>query len=135
MITRDDIYDQNRGEREYYLTCWVGSKIKLPLTKDGFEALLERVTEYRDLPLDDASRAVIAGYVHHIANEQDFTTIKILGKILHKSVSNSTTWRIDQEIKEKRIKLAKEASDKAKAEQDNVVNMPPRPIPGDDVKN
>lgn len=133
-MTREDIFDQDRGERDFYLKAPVDVQIRLPLTKDGFEALLERVASERSLPVDDAARMVLAGYVHHIPNEQDTTSIETLGKIFHKSVSNSTTWRIDQEIKLKRQQEAKDAADKAKLEQTNVLNMPPRPVPGENAQ-
>lgn len=133
-MTREDIFDQDRGERAYYEKMPPTEAILLPLTKDGFEALLERVAMSRNLPVDDAARAVFAGYVHHIPNEQDTTTIETLGKMFHKSISNSTTWRIDQEIKLKRQLEAKAAADKAKEEQSNVLNMPPRPTPGENAQ-
>lgn len=134
MITRDDIFDQDRKERQKYFAAGPDDQVTLPLTKDGFEALLEATAALRDLPVDDASRQVLAGYVHHIPNEQDTTTLSTLGKMLHKSVSNSTTWRIDQDVKLKRIELAKKEAEEAKKIQDNVVNMPPRTSPSDSAQ-
>lgn len=108
----EDIFDQDRVEERQYEYATSDEEILLPLTRHGFEALLSVVTRKHNLPLDDASRLVIAGYIHHVPNEVNTTTIATLGKVLHKAVSNSTTWRIDQEIKEKRRKAL--AEEKAK---------------------
>lgn len=115
-MTRDDIFDQDRGERNYYMTAALDEEVLLPLTRDGFEALLEVVAALSDLPIDDAARSVLAGYVHHIANEQSTSTFKMLNKVLHKSISNATTWRIDQEIKLKRRQEQLEAQAKLATE-------------------
>ncbi len=101
-MTRDDIFDQDRGEKQYYESASLHDEIALPLTSSGFEALLAVVCGFGNLPLDDAARAVLAGYIHHIPNEKNTTTLDTLGKMLHKSIANSTSWRIDQEIKIKR---------------------------------
>lgn len=120
--TREEVFDQDRGERAYYsefLMCKPAQRsesIFLPLTKDGFEALMELVCEAFNLPLDDGMRSVLAGYVHHLSNETNTSTIDQLGKVLWKSVSNVTTWRIDQDIKIARNKAIKEKHDKEQAD-------------------
>jgi hypothetical protein len=133
VLTRDNIIDQDRDERETYKKAAYLDEVPLPLTRDGFEAILEIVCRDKGYPLDDAMRQVLAGYVHHIPNEQDTVTLEKLRKIMHKSIANATTWQIDQEIKQKRIEEAKQAAEKAKAEKDNVVNMTPRPTPGPEL--
>lgn len=112
-ITREDIFEADFGEEKLYEEAPLDHEITLPLTKLGFEALLKRVSAEYKLPQDDASRSVLAGYIHHIPNETHTTTVKKLGVVLHKAVANSTSWRIDQEIKEKR---RKELEEKASTE-------------------
>lgn len=110
-MTRDDIFDQNREERPYYEEASLREEVELPLTKDGFEAFLERAAGMYDLPVDDLMRQVLAGYIHHIPNEENTITLTKIGKVLYKSVANSTSWRIDQESK---LKAKEEAQKKAK---------------------
>lgn len=107
-----EIIDTERGERSYYLVANWDEEILLPLTRDGFEAMLERTVTGLDLPVDDAMRSVLAGYVHHIPNNENTTSFPKLSKVLWKAVSNSTTWQIDQEVKLNRqrdLKIAHEA--------------------------
>ncbi len=100
----------DRGERAYYAAAKASDEVLLPLTRDGFEALLERVCGQFTpaLPVDDSTRKVFSGWVHHIENQVNTATIERLGKILYKSVSNALTWTIDQEIKAKQKKAADE---------------------------
>lgn len=100
-MTRTEIFDQDRKEKEVYYNSDPEDEVLLPITKDGFEALLKVCCDYNNLPVDDGLRKVFAGYVHHIQNEQNTTTILALSKILYKSISNALTWQIDQEIKER----------------------------------
>lgn len=104
----------DRGEREYYKKALPTDVVLLPLTRDGFEAMLEAVCHQftPPLPIDDSTRKVFSGWVHHIANELNTTTIELIGKILYKSISNALTWTIDQEIKKKGQDAANEAAHK-----------------------
>jgi len=120
MITRDDIFDQDRGEKGHYMEADIDDEIELPLTKEGFYALLERVTSVYTLPQDDTMIQVLAGYVHHIPNEKNTSTIRQLATVCYKSVANSTTWRIDQEIKMKLRDEAKELAKKLAEEGSNI---------------
>ena len=120
MTTRVEIYDQERNERLTYKTTKIGRPVNLPLTKDGFEALLEVAAKVYDLPVDDRMRQVLAGYIHHIPNETNIITINKLARMLHKSVSNSLTWVIDQDIKQKERDKAIEEANKIK---ENVVSI------------
>ncbi len=115
-MTRDNIFEQDRNERQMYNDAAIDEEVELPLTKDGFEALLERAAGYYTLPVDDLMRQVLAGYIHHVPNEQNTAVLEQIAKVLHKSVSNSTTWRIDQEIKQK---FRDEADKKAKELKDS----------------
>lgn len=105
--------DEDRGERARYMGAETDDLVLLPITRDGFEAMLHVCTALYNLPIDDAMRAVLAGYIHHIPNEKNQTTISEIARVLYKSISNSTTWRIDQEIKAKKREHALAAQKKA----------------------
>ncbi len=53
-------------------------------------------------------------------NEESYTSIEALAKVLWKSVSNSLTWTIDQEVKAKAKAAHEERNAKLKAEQDEL---------------
>lgn len=122
-MTRVEIFDQDRGERGTYTLSAFEDEVRLPITKDGFEALLEISANVNKLPVDDAMRSVLAGYVHHIPNEKATTTVKTIADMLYKSVSNTLTWQIDQEVKLKRKQLADDLAKKLAEDEalDNVV--------------
>lgn len=125
------VFESDREERKYYLAADWDDEILLPVTKDGFETIMERICNMDGFPIEDSGRLVLAGYVHHIPNEQNTTTLEKLSKVFWKSISNNTTWRIDQDIKQKRMEEAKALADAAKKDQENVLNMPPRPTPSE----
>lgn len=58
-------------------------------------------------------RKVLVGWIHHIGNECNTTTIEALSKVLYKSVVNANTWTIDQEIKRKEQAMIKQMQDAA----------------------
>lgn len=100
-----DFFKLDRGERAAYFAAGPTDSVLLPLTRDGYEALLERATGQFSppLPMDDSVRKVFSGYVHHMVNELNTITIEQIGKVLWKSISNALTWEIDQEIKTKQV--------------------------------
>lgn len=102
--TAENFFVKDRGEREYYRTAAPTDTIRLPVTRDGFECLLDVVASQFSppLPVNDSMRSVLAGYVHHIKNEENTSTIESLAKVLFKSVSNALTWTIDQEVKRRK---------------------------------
>lgn len=101
-MTRVEYYEKDLGEREYYYESHsLEELIVLPVTNDGFEALLERGASIHQLPVDDKLRGVFAGYIHHIGNHICETTLEVVGKVLRKSVANDVSWEIDQAIKKK----------------------------------
>lgn len=124
-MTKEDVFTQERGEREQYLLAETEDEILLPITKDGFEALLSAAASRYSLPVDDSMRSVLAGYVHHIENEKNTTTMSQISRVLYKSVANALTWSIDQDIKEKRrqaMAAAKEAEQQTeKTEEMHIV--------------
>lgn len=101
MENRADFFKTERNERVHIMTAELDDYIGLPLTVDGFEALIERATDLYSLPKDDSIRSVLAGYVHHTPNDQHLTTITKIAAVLYKSIANALTWKIDQEIKAK----------------------------------
>lgn len=117
-LTRDDVCESDRGERAYYESKRsLKEQVRLPITEDGVEALLEMVTGALEIPLDDTTRQVFAGYVHHLGQTVKHTTYGEVGSLLYKHMANHVTWKIDQATKEK-ARLAKEKekeeSEKAK---------------------
>lgn len=111
-ITREELFKADRGEREYYQSKRsLKERIRLPITLDGCEALLEIVTSALDLPLDDTTRQVFCGHVHHLPPDENSTTLGELGKVLYKNMANAATWRLDQDTKE-RLQAQKEQARK-----------------------
>lgn len=111
----------DRGERAYYETSGASDPVRLPVTRDGFEALLGRAATQFDppIPLTDSLRIVFAGFVHSIDRAVNTTTIEAVSKALFKSISNALTWIIDQELKAKKQAeiAAMQAKMKADAEE------------------
>ena len=110
-------FDKPRGEVAKYKTCGVDEEVLMPLTREGFEAFIDRcVNEFAPpLPFDDSIRKVFAGYIHHIENEINTITVRQISKVLYKSIANAMTWTMDQEVKarlqqEHNEKLIKERS-------------------------
>ncbi len=104
LETKTSFFLKDRGERALYLAAKPSDEILTPLTRDGFEALVERCVAQYDppLPLNDSMRSVLAQYVHHMTNEQVYSSIEKLAAVMYKSVSNALTWTIDQEVKLRR---------------------------------
>lgn len=106
---RDQFAKTLKGEREYYQSKGTSLKepVKLPITVDGCEAMLEMVTEALEIPLDDVTRQIFAGYVHHLGQTENSTTFGEVGKVLYKNMANHATWLLDQEAKKRRDEEAK----------------------------
>lgn len=111
-MTREELYQSDRGEREYYESKRsLKEPLKLPITKDGCEAILFMVSQALEIPLDDQLRIDFAGWVHHTAMNENSFNFGDLGKVFWNRLSKTATWRLDQDAKES-IRLAKEAQDK-----------------------
>lgn len=137
LTAREEFFSTPRGEREQFeemmgATLEEDHQIILPLTYDGFEALMELITDRYQLPLDDAGRSIIAGFVHHLDNDVVSTPLSKLGKVLGKSIANNMTWHVDQKLKQAAKKLLEEEEAAAKAE---ALKLEPNPnlhvIPSD----
>jgi hypothetical protein len=114
--TPEEIYFSDRGERKYYKSKKsLSERVRLPLTKDGIETILELTSEALGIPLDDNLRLDFAGYVHHTAMNENSFTFGELGKVFWNRFSKRATWTYDQEAKE-RMKIKAEA-DKVEAER------------------
>lgn len=100
----ENFFVSDRGERGLYIAAAPNDTVLLPVTRDGFEALVEICSNRFSpaLPVTDSMRSVVAGYVHHLTNEVNTITIDQLAKVMFKSISNALTWTIDQEVKQKR---------------------------------
>ncbi len=120
-MKKEDLFAVDRGERAHYESAGTTDEVRLPVTRDGFETLIELVAKNAKLPVelfDPSVRSVFVGYVHHIDREKNTTTIEMLTKVLTKSISNALTWTIDQEIKMKAQEELQAARAKAQAEAD-----------------
>lgn len=126
MTSREELYNSERGEREYYLnshTTATDQQVLLPLTRDGFEALLERVASFHKLPIDDRLRSLLAGYVHHIPSDEMTLNLTNLSKAVYKSFSNSLTYEIDQEAKARALKEAQKKLEETPSGDGKVLPM------------
>jgi hypothetical protein len=114
----ENFFVKDRGERGVIEAAAQTETILLPVTRDGFEALVERCVNrfMPPLPLNDSMRAVLVGWIHHIENTVNTCTIEGLAKVCYKSISNALTWTIDQEIKAKKQKEVEALQAKIKAE-------------------
>ena len=81
--------------------------IKVPITREGFEALVARVTEKLMLPLNDDMRVMAISFLHSGDRMQDLFDEDALGAYLWKAASNDMTFHIGQEIHKKRQEEAK----------------------------
>ena len=106
-MTREEFYKSNRGERDYYKSEFdLDEDILLPVTFDGFEALLEMAADHHELPIDDRLRSLLAGYIHHIPSDEPTLNLGKLVAALYKSYSNSMTYDIDQQAKKRAVDAA-----------------------------
>lgn len=110
------LMETDRGEREMYNKAFdsdrVTEPVLVPLTRDGFEALLTVACSFMNLPVTNPLRNVLVGFLHHIENGVCETTIEAVGAALHKSMSNQCTWLIDKEIKDAANKELREEQEK-----------------------
>jgi hypothetical protein len=113
-MTREEMMSgKERGlaERKYYEDCTdLTEQLELPVTKEGFEALVEVACKAFELPVDDLSRQFVIEHIHHITAAVNTTSIEDVATILHKRTSNHTTWVIADEIR-KRVSGEQAAKD------------------------
>lgn len=107
-MTREEFYKTDQNERAYYLTT-TDEYVMLPLTNDGFEALLQRAASDFKLPvIDDRLRSLLAGYIHHIPSDEIVMDFQKMGRALYKSFSNSMTYELDQQAKQRALDESKQ---------------------------
>lgn len=116
-MNENTIFESDRGERAFYVGVPIDCSIPLPLTKDGFEAFVEVACERFDLPFDDGARQCLARYIHHLSGETDETSFENFGRALRKQIANTTSWIVDQAIKEKQKAAMIAESHRLAAEQ------------------
>src|SRR5258706_5604367 len=132
QMIQSEVFGQDRQERIEYMSAESEAEIMLPLTQDGFNALLEATASIHELPVDNLSREVLAKYLNHLSNQQETTTIKELSDRLYRAFSHALTWKIDMEVKiENQAQARKEAEEMMAKEQalanqnaENVVELP-----------
>jgi hypothetical protein len=118
-MTKEELYESDRGERAYYESKRsLKERLKLPVTRDGCETILEIVTAALEIPFDELTRQQFAGWVHHLDNSENSFTLGDLGKYLWNKMAKTATWTYDQESKERQkaeelkpeLTLAKDAN-------------------------
>lgn len=97
-MTRNDVFEAERNESEYYRNKNRDDEVRLPVTRIGFEALLREAASLCVLPVDDQTRKLLCGFVHSLSRYTDTTTIKAVASAIHKSFANQLTYMIDQEL-------------------------------------
>lgn len=113
----EDIFSSDRGERAYFMAAPADQPVRLPITRDGLDAFLERAAGYFNppLPLDDSAKTVVAGFVAHLDREVHVTTIQKVAEVIYKAMANKFTWTVDQEVKieqQKKLDAARAAAQK-----------------------
>ena len=119
---RKAMYESDRGERRLYEKPrtkqeLMKSAFKLPLTKDGCEAIIQIVCGAMDLPYDDLAREDFAGWVHSMDRNTDVFTFASLMKVFHCRMAKTATWILDQEAKERQKSARLEREAKTKLEE------------------
>jgi hypothetical protein len=108
-MTRNEVFESDRGETNTYNTAASTDLIRLPITRLGFEALLLRAANRCLLPVDDDLRKLLIGFVHSLDRKCDTTTIDTISSAMQKSYANQLTWTIDKEIDDKLRQAAHDA--------------------------
>lgn len=111
------IFDTERGEAEYYKKVNINTKVTLPITRTGFDAILDRACAFYKIPKDDVARQIAIHWVHHFDRDENESTIKSLAKMIHKHLANSLTSLIFSELSEK-AKAEKKAQSDAELAND-----------------
>jgi hypothetical protein len=112
-MIKSNVFDQDRDEPFMYKNTTNETEVIIPVTRAGFEALLERASLVHGLPVEPLTREVLAKYLNHVSNQEQMVTIQSLGDRLYRSVSHALTWVLDQERKDAQMK---EEKDKFEAE-------------------
>lgn len=112
-MTREEFYASDRGEREYYIKC-PDEELEIPLTNDGFEAILEKAAAAYSLLVDDRLRSWCSAFFHHIPNDKMTFKLSDLEVSLYRSHSNNMTWDIDQAAKLRETLKLKEKQEQEK---------------------
>lgn len=120
-MTRESIFDQDRGERKLYGAVALDVPVNLPVTRDGFEAMIHIGAGYYNLPVDDLSRVIVGSYIHHLAMDKNQITLQEIANVMFKSHCNSLSWLINQEAKARDDLKKKQDHTENKDNQDNVV--------------
>ena len=101
-ISRKEIFESDRGEREEFgIDIILDNPMRLPITRDGFEAMLEIGASICAVAVDDQLRSVLCGYIHSIDRKTDTFTFQEWTSVIHKHYCNNLTWIINEELQAK----------------------------------
>lgn len=105
-MTREELFNSKELAATEKLAireaAFTSTRVFIPLTRDGIEAMLQAAAAMYSLPVDDGLRSTFCGYIHHLSNTTNEITIGEVADMLYKTLANDITWKIDQEIKAKR---------------------------------
>lgn len=115
--------ESDRGERAHYTEVPVDMEIRTPLTRDGFETLVERACKFLDVEVTGPARNVAVGFLHSLPRTVFKTTIQDLAGAIHNALSNHMTYQIDQEIKAEANKELAEENRKLREAQEELAKQ------------
>lgn len=115
--------ESDRCERANYTNVSVTEEIRTPLTRDGFETLVERACKFLDVEVTGPARNVAVGFLHSLPRTVFKTTIQDLAGAIHNALSNHMTYQIDQEIKAEANKELAEENRKLREAQEELAKQ------------
>lgn len=108
-----ELMESDRGEPAIYEKAGADDKVRMPITRDGFEALVARACELLEINVTGPIRNVSVSFLHSIPRIEADLTPKRLMDAIWNSLSNHMTFEIDQEIK-------KDAQEELRQEQESL---------------
>lgn len=123
--------ETDRGERKHYEIIGQylidrvqpDQNVRLPLTRDGFEAIVEQACKYLCVEVTGPARNVAVGFFHSLSRTVMETKISDLAGAIHNALSNHMTYQIDQEIKAEANKELAEENRKLREAQEELVKQ------------
>lgn len=93
--------------------------MRLPITKEDFEAIVETATGKMGIAYDDNMRVMSISFFHSLGREHTDFDLEKLESYLYTAVSHDMTYHIGQEIHKKRV-----AEAEAKKQQEEQAKIP-----------
>lgn len=93
------LMESDRGEASQYELATPDDQVRTPITRSGFEAMVLAACKLVDLEVTGPNRNIAVAFLHSLGRGTAKTTIRALSDNIWSSLSNHTTFSIDQEIK------------------------------------